>query len=155
MELRAYGVVRAGGEDRKRQFVISTEAKDRHGTVIRSSGWDLSGFAGTGFYQHDSTSSNPDVALGPARVWVEGDHVIGEIDFEEKDLNPLADKVMRKIDNGTLRNSSVGFIPIDGEWIGDGEERTFHFTKQELTEFSIVGVPSNKEAVARNANKII
>ena len=149
--LRRYGIYRAAGEGRKRQFVISTEDRDRHNTVIRSDAWDLDSFGGAAFYQHNSHTSDPDDALGPARVWREGSELIGEVDFEDADINPKAEKILKKIDNGTLKNASVGFIAHDGEYRGEGEDRHFVFTRAELTEFSVVGIPSNREAKVRKA----
>ena len=147
--LRRYGTYRAAGEGRKRQFVISTEDRDRHNTVIRADAWDLDSFGGAAFYQHNSHTSDPDDALGPARVWREGSELIGEVDFEDADINPKAEKILKKIDNGTLKNASVGFIAHDGEYRGEGEDRHFVFTRAELTEFSVVGIPSNREAKVR------
>lgn len=150
--LRRYGKVnKDAGEDRKRQFVISTNALDRHNTRIDPDAWDVSGFGGAAYYQHSTWNDDPDNALGPARVWREGDVLIGEIDFEPADINPKADKVLKKIDNGTLSNASVGFLAHEGEWRGEGPERHFVFTKAELTEFSVVGIPSNREAKVRQA----
>lgn len=158
-QINRFGTVRKmdgddGNKSRKREFVISTESIDRHGTSIRSDAWDLSSFSGTGFFQHESFSSDPDDALGPATVRMEDGVLIGTIDFETPDINPKADKVLRKIDNGTLKNASVGFIPHDGEYVGEGDQRHFQFTRAELTEFSVVGIPSNRDAVLRSAERI-
>lgn len=140
---------------RVREFVLSTGTKDRHGTIIPPESWILDRFCGTGFYQHDSGNSNPDYALGPATVYREGDAIIMAIDFEPADLNPLADKVLRKIDNRTLKNASAGFIPHEGRR-GDkkrGEDDTaIYLTKNELLEGSVVNIPSNYQAQARKAD---
>lgn len=151
------------GESRKVVFVASTEERDRHGTVVNQKNWHLDSFnlnPITG-YQHNVYGAdmcnppNPDDVLGPARAWVENNQLMVEIDFETKDLNPLADKIFRKIKNGTLRAVSVGFSEIgEGKW-GEGEESrqgsnpTYYFNGQELLEVSVVNIPSNRQALKK------
>jgi HK97 family phage prohead protease len=137
------------GKGRTRTFVISTEGIDRHNTAIMANAWDLSRFGGIGFYQHRTWSNDPDDMLGPAKVSRDGSDLVGSIEFEEADINPKAEKILKKIDNGTISAVSVGFIPHDGEWRGEGDKRHFVFTKAELTEFSVVGIPSNPDAKIR------
>jgi hypothetical protein len=99
---------------------------------------------------------NPDDVLGPGRAFLEGDKLIGAVTFETKDINPLAEKIFRKVLNGTLRATSVGFLEIGEGKYGDGDQRqggkneTYYFSGQELLEFSIVNIPSNAKAVGRS-----
>jgi len=150
-------------ENRRVQFVISTGTRDRHRTVLNPQNWNLDNFNRNPVvgYQHNvygdmCREPNPDDVLGPSSAWVEGEKLIGEVDFETKDLNPLADKIYRKIKNGTLRATSVGFIEVGkGEYGEDteargGDNETYHFAGQELLEFSIVNIPSNPDALARS-----
>lgn len=145
---------------RIREFVLSNGTKDRHGTIIPPDSWDLSKFSGTAFYQHESSTTDPDLALGPATVYRDGDEIIMGIDFEPKELNELADKILRKIDNGTLKNSSAGFIAHQArrgdkklmQWNGKPEDETaVYLTKNELLEGSVVHIPSNHQAQLRKA----
>jgi hypothetical protein len=162
-----FGQVRAIAPDaeqtRKVQFVLSTSARDRHRTVLNQTSWKLENFNRNPIvgYQHNvygdpCREPNPDDILGPARAWVEDGMLIGEVTFETKDINPLADKIFRKILNGTLRATSVGFMPVGTGKFGEGEEgegadnETYYFEGQELLEFSIVNIPSNPEAVKRS-----
>ena len=157
---------RMGGTDeepsRTFQFVISTETIDRHGTIIKSDGWSLENFNANPIvaFMHNTsndwwsgTSLDPDDLLGPGRAWVEDGKLMGEVTFEDKETNPKADKIMRKVLNGTLKATSVGFRPIDGHW---GEERnnedpdTYYYDRSELLEFSIVAIPSNPDALMRS-----
>lgn len=146
------------------RFVISTSAKDRHNTVLNMKGWKLENFNRNPIvgYQHNvygdnmCTPPNPDDVLGPARAWIENDRLMGEVTFEPGDINPQAEKVFRKVLNGTLRATSVGFLEVgqgkfvkekdaDGKVVGE----TYHFEGQELLEFSIVNIPSNPEATRK------
>lgn len=167
------GVIdRAFAEDiedtRTVRFIISTDGKDRHGTKLNMKGWNLDNFNRNPIvgYQHNvygdnmCVPPNPDDVLGPARAWVENangrDVLMGEVTFEKAEINPQAEKVFRKVLNGTLRATSVGFLEIgkgkdvvekdaSGKVIG----KTYEFEGQELIEFSIVNIPSNPEATRK------
>ncbi len=167
------GVIdRAFAEDiedtRTVRFIISTDGKDRHGTKLNMKGWNLENFNRNPIvgYQHNvygdnmCVPPNPDDVLGPARAWVENangrDVLMGEVTFEKAEINPQAEKVFRKVLNGTLRATSVGFLEIgkgkdvvekdaSGKVIG----KTYEFEGQELIEFSIVNIPSNPEATRK------
>lgn len=147
--------------DRLREFTISTERKDGHGTVIPLKEWDISDFnrSGAFYYQHLtngswSTSPDPDFALGPATAKMYGDHLAGIGIFETEDMNPLAEKILKKVDFGTMKTTSVGFVPeTKGHW---GDERdnedpeVYYFGAVRLVEWSIVHVPSNPDAVKKS-----
>jgi hypothetical protein len=164
---RHFGEVRAFAADveetRTIEFVISTAAKDRHRTVLNQQGWDLANYSRNGIvgYQHNvyggdmCIADNPDNVIGRGAAYMEGDQLIGRVTFEPADLNPLAEKIFRKVLFGSLRATSVGFAEVGkGRW-GEGEEargaknETYYFAGQELLEFSIVNIPSNPEAVGR------
>lgn len=167
MELKHItGQVRALAPDvkdtRTVEFVISTENKDRHGTVIPIDKWDLDNFNKNGIvgYQHEVYGSwfggsDPDSVIGKGKAWIEDDKLIGAVTFEPAELNPLAEKIFQKILFGSLTSTSVGFIEKSaGEMRADNPEdpkspRTYFYGPVELLEFSIVNIPSNSEAVKR------
>ena len=149
-------------ETRTIEFVISTAKKDRHGTIIPIENWDLDNFNRNGIvgYQHDVYGSwfgenNPDKVIGVGKAWIEDDQLIGSVQFEPAELNPLAEKIFRKILIGSLKSTSVGFIETSaGECRADNPDdpkspRTYYYGKVELLEFSIVNIPSNSDAVKR------
>lgn len=161
-------------ESRTIEFVISDETKDRHGSVIRLKGWNLKNFKKNGIvgYQHELYGSwlgdsNPDSVIAKATAFIEDDKLIGRATFEafedydglkDKSLitkNKLAEKIFRKVLAGTLKSTSVGFMPIgEGKYGEDdqargGKDQTFFYDKAELLEFSIVNIPSNPNAVKR------
>lgn len=165
MKKYAFGQVRTidrakAEESRMVDFIISTAGKDRHNSILNMKGWNLDNFNANPIvgYQHDvyganmCTPANPDNVLGPGRAYLEGDALIGEVTFETKDINPLAEKIFRKVLNGTLRATSVGFLETGKGEIRKDEktkEETYYFEGQELLEFSIVNIPSNPQAVGR------
>lgn len=154
-------------ETRTIPFVISSKSRDRKRTAMNMDNWRLDNYNRNGVvgYQHNlygdlCAPPNPDDVIGQGRAWREGDELIGSVKFETFDLNPLADKIFRKVLAGTLRATSVGMLPLrdeNGELgrYGEGEEakgrsqETFYFHGQELIEFSIVNIPANPDAVRR------
>ena len=152
-------------ETRTIEFIISSSARDRHDSILNMKGWQLDNFNRNPIvgYQHNvygqnlCNAPNPDDVLGPGRAFLEDDKLIGEVTFETKDINPQAEKIFRKVLNGTLRATSVGFMEV-----GKGElkktlddkgnivDEVYYFAGQELLEFSIVNIPSNPEAVGRS-----
>lgn len=146
-------------ENREVTFIISTDAKDRHRTVLNQDGWHLDNFNRNPVvgYQHNLHGSflfdpNPDMVLGPGRAWTEkidGKTVLmGAVRFEPQEINPLAEKIYQKIQFGSLRATSVGFMEVgEGRYVKETD--AYYFAGQELYEFSIVNIPSNPEAVKR------
>jgi hypothetical protein len=152
-------------ETRTVEFIISSSARDRHNSILNMKGWQLENFNRNPIvgYQHNvyggnmCNAANPDDVLGPGRAYLENDLLIGEVTFETKDINPQAEKIFRKVLNGTLRATSVGFLEIgEGKMkktldeSGNVIDEVYMFSGQELLEFSIVNIPSNPEAVGRS-----
>jgi len=144
-------------EKRQAEFVISTEAVDTYDTVFKIDGWELERYQRSPivFYNHKSWSDDPDMIIGTSEVRVEGNQLIGLVTFEND--NPIAEKVWRKVQNGTLNMASIGANPIEWRW-GDfdkGENPdVIYFVRQELLEWSIVPVGSNPDALKRSVENL-
>lgn len=175
---RVNSVNKINEDDRTVVFQISDASKDRHGTVLNMSNWNLENFNKNGIvgYQHDvhgggmCNAPNPDQVLGIGKAWLEdvnGEMVLmGSVQFETEDINPLAEKIYKKVKNGTLKAVSVGFMPLVDEKGSRGrngyinkegdieDESTFYFYGQELLEFSIVNIPSNANALKRGLRDV-
>lgn len=156
-------------DDRRIEFIISTNARDSHHTVLNQNGWDLTRYTRNGVvgYQHElwggtlCNAADPDTVLGPGRAWVENPGspdatLIGEWTAEPREVNELAEKIYRKVLFGTLKATSVGFAEVGrGHW-GDEDEsegapnETYYFEGQQLFEWSIVHMGSNPETVKRD-----
>lgn len=139
-------------------FVFSDETKDSYGTVFTADDWVLDRFDknGIALFNHNSYSSDPNMAIGPARAWIEGKRLVGEITFEKKEINPLAETIFRKFLNGTYKGVSIRYFPVEnGKWgVGneslEGNDPTYYIGKRELLEISVVPIPSNKNALVRS-----
>lgn len=142
--------------ERTYRFILSNETVDRHESIVKADGWMLDNYARNGVvaYQHNTNNSDPDMIVGKGRAWMEGTTLMGEVELEPEGDNPIADKLAKKLDFGSIKAVSVGFNPL--EWsFGDrsvGEDASkMYFRKQDLLEWSIVNIPSNPDAVATKA----
>lgn len=153
-------------ESRTIDFVISNESRDRHGTILDTKGWDISAYNKNGIvgYQHNvyggGLFSEPDpdmiIAKGFVTILQSEKALLGRTTFEPAEINPLSEKVFRKVLYGTLKATSVGFSELEPGYYGQGDQargqqnETYYFGKRELLEYSIVNIPSNKEALVRS-----
>lgn len=142
-------------ENREVEFVISSEAVDSYNTVFRIDGWELSDYEKNPIvcYQHRASSDDPDNIIGTSTLRVEDGKLIGTVRFEDAETNPKAEKVFRKVLNGTLKMASVGARVLKAR-LGDeakGEDKdVLYFTRQKLFEWSVVSIGSNPDAHKRN-----
>jgi len=163
-----FGQLRAIPEDveetRTIPFTVSDNTKDRHNSVLNPDGWNLRNYEKNPIvgYHHQLyggffNEPNPDNVLGMSRVYREGEDLIADITFEPEEINPLAEKIFRKVLFGSLRATSVGFYPIkshegDPEKDKKEEKGILYYDEMELLEISVVPLPSNPNAV-KNAAK--
>lgn len=133
--------IRQSSDKKRFTFTINTSAKDRHGTVIEPRGVDYSAFQRNPvvLFNHDY-----DRPIGrAANVQLRGDALIAEVEFDEED--EFAQGIRRKVEQKYLNGASIGFMIR--EWTEDEEDSTFRVIESELVEFSIVTVPSNRDAL--------
>lgn len=150
-EIRAIDV-----DKRTIDFVISTERVDSYGTVFKIDGWDLEAYRANPVvaYNHYALGPDPDTIIGTSEVRVEDKQLVATLTLEEG--NPIADKVLRKLQNGTLRGASIGARPMEGHWgkrADDEDPEVIYFTKQRLVEWSVVSIPSNPDAMKRSSGE--
>lgn len=146
-------------QNREAEFVISTEAVDTYGTVFRNDGWELKRYENNPIvaYGHRTGSDNPDMIIGTSEVRSENGQLIAKLRFEEESVNPLAEKIWRKVKAGTLRMASIGASILEyryGEQSKGEQKDVLYFTRQELLEWSIVPLGSNPEALKRESQTI-
>ena len=150
-------------ESRTITFVASDDTKDSAGTVLNQDNWDLRRFNSNGVigYQHKvyggwDDTDNPDNVIGKGVAYIEDKKLMVDITFEPADINPLADKIYKKIQFGSLRAVSVGFLPIGRGKFGEGEDsETYYFAGQELLEVSVVNIPANPNALKKSLFPIL
>jgi HK97 family phage major capsid protein/HK97 family phage prohead protease len=130
-------------EGRGFDFVISDDSRDRHGTRLNPTGWDLGAF-----------KRNPIALFGhsngfPIGRWedvrVEGNKLLGRLVMAAKGTSARIDEIASLVEQGILRAVSVGFSVLE---YGTPGKSTYDYEKQELLEVSVVSVPSNTNAIA-------
>lgn len=132
---------------RSYRFCFSDSGEDRMKDTIDAKGWRLGNFlrAPTALFAHDSMSP----PIGKAtNVLVEGERLMGDIEFAPPEIYAFADTIYKLVGGGYLNAVSVGFMPIDYKW-SDDEDREWgiDFQAQELLEISVVPVPANPRAL--------
>lgn len=146
-------------KNRECEFVISSESVDTYRTVFKIDGWELERYANNPIvvYGHRAWSDNPDMIIGTSQLRIEGKELIAKAKFEEESVNPMAEKVWRKVQAGTLRMASVGANPLEYRYgiESQGEDpKVLYFTRTELFEWSIVPIGSNPDALKRSVETI-
>jgi HK97 family phage prohead protease len=135
-----------GGERLK--FVLSDEAKDRYGDIIKSDGWQLANFKKNpiAMFNHDRHF--------PVGVWesvkVEGRKLVGTLKLAAKGTSARLDEVISLVDQGIIRAVSVGFRALARTPMLDDEGNPtggLIFSSSELLEASLVSVPANPGAL--------
>jgi HK97 family phage prohead protease len=129
--------------DGKIKAVASDETEDRHGDVVKVSGWKVENFLKNPVLQwaHDPTTP----AVGKAEdIKVEGKKLTFKPVFSK--ATQLAKDIKKLYEEGILKAFSVGYRELDRN---DKAETV----EQELLEISCVNVPSNPNALLMAKSK--
>ena len=149
-------VKRADGEERVLNFTVSDRSIDRDGDIVEPAGWsNLEQFSESGVVLWNHDHSIPAIAA-PVNPRIENDALVSGAKFPTPGKHQLADMLFGLLDEEIITSVSAGFMPEEFEPLeDDGDEliRGVRFTKQELYEFSVVNVPSNRNAVMERALK--
>lgn len=129
--------------------VLSTEAEDREGDVIRQGGWNLDSFL-----RHPVLLSSHDYRSLRSQIgeWedvkVKGKKLVGTARYYVGEGNAEADWAFKLAERGRAA-FSVGFIPLeyDEREATEVSRRGYEFARCELLEVSQVTVPANAEAL--------
>lgn len=123
-------------------FVVSDGNVDRHGESLNPNGWMVKNYM-----------NNPVVLFGhkydelpigkTIKFWVENaNEVLATIEMA---THEYAEKVWTLIKGGFLKATSVGFIPKELD-----EKGEFTWSQMELLEISVVPIPANPRALAKD-----
>ena len=112
------------GAERTLRFCFSDNSVDRMNDTIAAAGWDLTDFLANpvALWAHDSSAP----PIGGARnVGVEGDRLLGDIEFAPPETYAFADTIYRLVLGKFLRAVSVGFLPTRYAFVENDPERGF------------------------------
>lgn len=126
------------------EVMASTEAQDRQGDVLVSTGAKLDNYRRNPvvLWAHDYTRLPVARALDIESV--PGVGLRAKMEFAPAGVDPFIDAVRSLWDRGFLNAASVGFQPKAGTPNGPNGTR---YTDWELLEFSIVPIPANPDAL--------
>ncbi|QDE82854.1 primosomal replication protein N [Myxococcus xanthus] len=134
------------------KFKASDGDFDRYSDRLNVKGWRVDGYNANGvvLYNHDDgasaamTGAEPQLPIGKGRVYVEGDALMVDIEFDDED--EFAKKVERKVSKGILNAVSVRYLMLPGQY-RQNERGGYDCDAQELLEVSVVTIPGNSRAV--------
>lgn len=154
-------------------FTISTNRQDRSGDIVEPSGFQLVEYAKNPrvYFNHNrlglpiGSSRTPEgeltvkVETGAIKLADETfDRAIGTVYFA-KDVKE-AEQVARLVEQGHLEAASIGAKPIEAKPLNIARASAFssarppiHFTKSDLREWSIVGIPDNADCIAMHLSR--
>lgn len=134
------------------EAVMSTEAKDRDGDIIRQEFWDLRNFRKHPVLISSHNYMKLTNQIGHwENVRVDGKKLVGVAHYYTEEGNDEADWGYKLAEKGRAAYS-VGFLPDMAkakQLEGEGFFPTFEFRGQELLETSQVTIPSNPQALQR------
>ncbi len=140
----------AGG---RATFVLSTEAVDRWGDVIRVSGWELDAYLRNPVvmygHDHDTPPVGRAVRVEVTKLPGVGPALVAEAEYPSERLHPFGNLIYRLVAFRYLNAVSVGLQVLDWSELENGDG--YEIKRQELWEFSNVNVGANPEALLINA----
>jgi HK97 family phage prohead protease len=131
------------------RFCFSDDTVDRMGDRIIASGWDLTEFKRNPVALWAHSSSDPPIGRA-TNVQVEGNRLMGDIEFAPPETYGFADLIYRLAKGGWVNAVSVGFQPIEYTHSNDpARQGGLDFRRQSLLEISAVPVPANSNAIVQ------
>jgi len=140
---------------RSQRFTMSSESTDRYGDIVRQDGMVLDNFlknpVALAFHNHRAPigwwSDIRKIGGGKKRTE-------GLLSLHAEGTTDAIDEVGRLLGAAAIKACSIGFMPLEAEWILDEEGRNTYgldFISSELLECSVCSIPANPEALAKAA----
>lgn len=143
------------------RFVITSNTPDRYNDIVEAQGGDFTHYMRNPvvFYNHNTHGDM--LPIGKCLSFeVQDNKIIAEVVFDKED--EFACRIESKIARGYLNAVSIGFIPLEGYECSPNDlgldSSTLRpisntvgvYTKWEIIEFSVVGIPANTDALLVN-----
>jgi HK97 family phage prohead protease len=141
-------------EDDTYEVIASDATEDRYGDIVEPGGWKLDNYLKNPVWLADHTYWVEYLVGRALDTRVEKGRLISRYKPDPINSSPVTDIVLAKLDSGSLRAVSVGFMPLVWEKIRDEHDDwtgSFRFIEQELLENSWVVVPANPNALLLSA----
>lgn len=150
--------VKETGDGRRIFSMIgSTPSVDRDGDTISPKGWVTKYYKKNSVVQWAHDHKIPAIARVNKFSVNDAALMFDELEFPKKGVHPFADMIASLMEDGFIKAGSVGFMPIKSEKreMTDKEKdnepdyfcQPVKFIKQELLEYSVCNVGSNRDAL--------
>jgi HK97 family phage prohead protease len=143
-------------ETREADFVASTEAVDSWGEIVEQK-WILDRFKQNPVILYGHASRELPIGIATRCDVVKQsdgrDALECTVRFATAAMNPLAEQVWQMVQAKMLRAVSVGFNPRTARYEKRGGEEVMVLSDNELHEISVVAIPANPEALAKQRAK--
>lgn len=141
-------------DDNTSKFIITTDAQDRVADIVNPDGLMITNYLNNPVVLENHKSDEFPIAKCTElkRVGNGWEATIEYVDGDIPLAGPRAEAVKQLVKQGFLNAVSIGFRPLEFEF---NDEGGINYLQTELTEFSIVTIPCNQEAlvVERSLNK--
>jgi HK97 family phage prohead protease len=142
-------------ETRSQRFVMSSESTDLYGDIVRQMGLKTDNFlknpVGLAFHDHRKPIGFwKDIT----KVGGKSKRTEGTLSLHGEGVSDDADQIARMLEANAIRACSIGFAPVDAEWIIDENGRNTYgldFKESILLECSVCAIPANPDALAKAA----
>lgn len=142
-------------DKRSQRFVMSSESVDRYGDIVRQDGITIEDFmrnpVALAYHDHRAPigwwKDLVKIAGRPKRTE-------GNLEMHAAGTTAAVDEIDRLLAAKAIKACSIGFMPLDAEWILDEEGRNtwgLDFKASTLIECSVCSVPANPDALAKAA----
>ena len=137
-------------EARTIDFVVSNGSVDRDGDIIDPAGWVLDDYVKNPVVLWGHNSTAPAVAQA-IEIGVQNDALVARAQFPSREESASAFELFQLYAGGYMRAVSAGFQVKSASDIldDDGRYRGMHSHEHDLWEFSLVTIPSNREALVK------
>lgn len=160
--------IRADAAETKQvPWVLMTESRARDGSIMDPAKTETKNFRKNpvvgymhNLYNDGFLMADPDFIIGKdvgTKVTaIDGiKALIGTTEFEPAEINPLAEKIFRKILFGSISAVSVSVLEKgEGQWRSMNGLPTYYLAGQELIEYSVVHIPMDPGAVKHEMKKV-
>ena len=142
-------------EERSQRFIMSTETPDLYGDIVRQDGVKMDNFlknpVALAYHNHRAPIGWwKDVSVVKGRP----KRTEGVLTLHAPGTTEQVDEVERLLSAAAIRACSIGFMPMEAEWIVDADGRNtwgLDFKESSLLECSVCSIPANPEALAKQA----
>lgn len=134
-------------------FVMTSDTPDRDGDRVMQAGMDTTFLEQYGSVLWGHQSDHPDFVLGRVCDIVREEHrALVNVEFASADVNPVAQRVKRMIQDKMLSGMSIGFLVKSFEESHDREGlMPLDIHSSEIIETSITPIPMNAQAVVERS----